>query len=45
MIGLGFLFIFALVLVWLLIVQPEIVFCGLIPLAFLIWMAMGFPEP
>jgi hypothetical protein len=31
--------------VWLLIAVSEFVICFLLPGAFLLWMAMGFPEP
>jgi hypothetical protein len=43
MIGLAFLIIFAIVVLWLLFVTPDIVICFLLPGAFMLWMMMGFP--
>jgi len=44
-IGLFFLACAAAIVLWLLIVQPEIVLAFLLPAAFMAWMAMGFPQP
>lgn len=45
MIGLFFLVVFGLVVLWLLLTTPDIVLCFLLPGAFILWMGMGFPEP